>query len=201
MGSFFVLSVKSGHEKSVRDQIVYERTKQSLEKVKGVYALESYTSLQEDKEDILYKEIDFTQLSEQQLSEYLHVLQMQHYIHELRSYNRANDTSWGCEQYRDEIRRLTKEISNVKVSKSAYLLKGYVLIETVQKYETIPIDLWYALKEIPYVLSIPNKNSIPEEEISLFFQQVEHVKNLHKKIEQTVVTTKEELTQLSWVFD
>ncbi|GAB3051197.1 transcription termination/antitermination NusG family protein [Virgibacillus ainsalahensis] len=171
--SFFAVQVVSGSEIAVKEMLGKHLMRSGDNEIKSIYALETYTQTA--------NELDFSELTEADITSYLNVQRLQTNLSNLRF---AYDQMQGNEdtgslnmivEYRQQIKDLTTKLKNLrnKSKKIESVLKGYILIELDSNFHYLPKHLWHLIKSIPKVTGFPSRMNIPQHEIDTFFEETE----------------------------
>lgn len=190
MSSFFVVQVKSGRELFVKDMMMKAFERSCIHHVKAIYAMESYTNVIDQFDSLA------DALKEEQVSEYLHFKRIKYYVQKLReiiydNQHTEQDTLNMLESYQQDIREVTARLKAMRNSQMTIVVKGYILIETVDTHNTLPVDLWHTIKSIPNVIGFPSRYNVPVQEVQTFFEQIEMTEQIEVELNEVQLTLKE----------
>jgi len=197
MSSFFVVQVRTGFEIEAKEFLKAVLDKQRNQDIKSIYAMETYTQVLKDGDSVQ----PIQMISEKEINDYLEIRQIQSSISNLRNslkllkknFNGKDSSLKMLENYHDEIRELTNKVKNYRSnSKKIYsLLKGYILIETVGDYSQLPNHLWHLIKSVPHVIGFPSRYNVPDDEIEMFFENVEFTPQIEMEFNELMMTAEE----------
>src|SRR5690554_2159700 len=171
MGAFFAIQVQTGQEIQVKDMMekVLSRFCWKEEPIiKSIYASETYTeTIKSDK--INFDSIEMS-LNKDDTEKYIHYRKLQSHVNNLKIAYDALGTkdSELKKSYKESIRNINAEIRKMRkqgIKKMKSVMDGYILIELVPNSHYLPDLLWHAIKQIPKVINILSKWSIPQEEV------------------------------------
>ncbi|OEC01253.1 hypothetical protein GY31_13160 [Lysinibacillus sphaericus] len=195
MGSFFVVQVKTGAEVETKEMLKIVLDRLNNEEVKAIYAMETYTEVMKE----LPTDNNLEGMGEYPISEFLHIKRIQTFITNLRiscekiKENMTNDSLLLLEDYQKQIKSLRKILQGTrkKSAKIRSLLKGYVLVETVWNYKTLPSSLWHVIKSVPKVIGIPSKFNVPSDEINHFFENLDMTPQVEMEFDSFIASVAE----------
>lgn len=168
--SYFIVQVQTNFEKYVLSLLADNIAEQDNHSIKSIYAL--------DQEITFNETIDMNNVRE-----YLKQKRLRDYLSNLRfTYSQVNHRLSNSARlsYKQQIKELENELKKYSTgrnkSNKRTFISGYIFIETTANHSTIPSDIYHKLKSTPKVITIPNKNSVPKEEIEFYFSQIRREK-------------------------
>ncbi|ALX47698.1 transcription termination/antitermination NusG family protein [Lentibacillus amyloliquefaciens] len=175
--SFFAVQVCSGSETEVKKMLQDVLFEKRENMIGAIYALESYTQIVNENTNHL----DLTALSSTDIDDHLFIQRLQANLSNLRfAYGQMQgyeDSGYLdlIEEYRHQIKDLTSKLKDLRnnYKKIDSVLKGYILIELNNNFHYLPKHLWHLIKSIPKVTGFPSRMNIPQQEINVFFEEVQ----------------------------
>lgn len=165
--SFFVIQVRSGTEIKTRELLYRALEQKDCNEVKAVYAIDSYTEINEQKE---YVE---RLLEESSVYNNLHTKRIKALLITLRQLETSGSHGDDLFEYQQEIKQLTEQLQQYRLQKKFNSIKGYILIETSFDCFSLSANLWQLIKQLPTVISIPSRYNVPLDEVRQMFEELE----------------------------
>jgi transcription antitermination factor NusG len=177
--SFFAIQVRCGQEIDAKKMLKSVLEKEKDIRLNGIYALETFTQsiTKNSKREEISEFLD-----DCEVAHYLQAKRTRENLSNLRSaYTRMDLDDQDAEMqkmrvsYQEEIAQQTKELNDMKCRgrKIRSVLKGYILLELEEDLFELPKKLWRLIKSVPKVSGIVSDYSIPDEEITQFFDQID----------------------------
>ncbi|MFC5591711.1 transcription termination/antitermination NusG family protein [Sporosarcina soli] len=194
--AFFVIQVRTGAEIEAKEMLKNVLLRSGDLMVKAIYAMETFTEIiREDNTSI-----DLSALNTGDITDHLYVKRIQAGLNNLRTaydnlkvYKDVNSLAL-LDSYKESILNLAKELRGARkeTKKISSVLSGYILIELNMNFHYFPDNLWHLVKSVPKVTGIPSKYNIPQEEVEVFFQQVDVTPEVEMQFEELLMN--EEVT-------
>jgi len=179
MSSVFAVQVRTGQEIEAKQMLLTVLNRAGDRMVKAVYAMESVTHVLPDAQEDVPSTFDPDAVSYhlhlKRLNEYLGNLRMQ-YAELRKSAGQSAEQNTLRETYRESIRRVQSLIKTVRrnaKSRMKSVLPGYILVELLPNFHTLPATLWHLIKTTPNVIRVVSRNNIPEDQLKRFFETTE----------------------------
>lgn len=181
--SLFIVQVMTGKEVKVFQELSKKVASNDSIDIKGLFVKNTYTYLNKKIETVVesFSEEPLTHLKQKKIEFCLKELKK-------KQHQSIANFKEQYEKYHSYVQFLSQELEKMRNLKQlGGLLTGYLIIETNNHYTTIPATLYQFIKSLNYVISIPNRNSVPVEEIESFFQALFSSNQLTQKIESKKV--------------